>query len=31
VTHRFPLAEYEKALEAVRSRQCGKVVFDVEA
>ncbi len=31
VTHRFPLAEYEKALEVVRSRQCGKVVFDVEA
>ena len=31
VTHRFPLADYEKALEVVRSRQCGKVVFDVEA
>ncbi len=31
VTHRFPLHEYEKALEVVRSRQCGKVVFDVEA
>ncbi len=31
VTHRFPLDEYEKALETVRSRQCGKVVFDVEA
>jgi threonine 3-dehydrogenase len=31
VTHRFPLDEYEKALEVVRSRQCGKVVFDVEA
>ncbi len=29
VTHRFPLDEYEKALEVVRSRQCGKVVFDV--
>ncbi len=31
VTHRFPLDDYEKALEVVRSRQCGKVVFDVEA
>ena len=31
VTHRFPLVDYEKALEVVRSRQCGKVVFDVEA
>ena len=31
VTHRFPLDEYEKALDVVRSRQCGKVVFDVEA
>ncbi len=31
VTHRFPLDQYEKALEIVRSRQCGKVVFDVEA
>ncbi len=31
VTHRFPLADYEKALEVVRSRECGKVVFDVEA
>lgn len=31
VTHRFPLADYEKALEIMRSRQCGKVVFDVEA
>ncbi len=31
VTHRFPLDDYEKALETVRSRQCGKVVFDVEA
>lgn len=30
VTHRFPLDEYEKALETVRSRQCGKVVLDVE-
>lgn len=30
VTHRFPLEEYEKALETVRSRQCGKVVLDVE-
>ncbi len=30
VTHRFRLAEYEKALEVVRSRECGKVVFDVE-
>ena len=30
VTHRFPLADYEKALEVMRSRQCGKVVFDVE-
>ncbi len=31
VTHRFPLDEYENALEVVRSRQCGKVVFEVEA
>ncbi len=31
VTHRFPLDRYEEALETVRSRQCGKVVFDVEA
>lgn len=31
VTHRFPLDRYEEALEVVRSRQCGKVVFDVEA
>ncbi len=31
VTHRFPLSDYEKALEIMRSRQCGKVVFDVEA
>ncbi len=31
VTHRFRLADYEKALEVVRSRECGKVVFDVEA
>jgi threonine 3-dehydrogenase len=31
VTHHFPLDEYEKALAVVRSRQCGKVVFDVEA
>ncbi len=31
VTHRFPLAEYEKALEVMRTRQCGKIVFDVEA
>ncbi len=31
VTHRFPLADYEKALEVMRTRQCGKVVFDVEA
>jgi len=30
VTHRFPLHEYEKALEVVRSRQCGKVVFEME-
>lgn len=30
VTHRFPLDEYEKALEVVRSRQCGKVVFEME-
>ena len=30
VTHRFPLADYERALEVVRSRECGKVVFDVE-
>ncbi|HEY7589150.1 MAG TPA: L-threonine 3-dehydrogenase [Thermoplasmata archaeon] len=29
ITHRFPLDEYEKALEVVRSRQCGKVVFEV--
>jgi len=31
VTHRFPLDAYEKALEVVRSRQCGKVVFEMEA
>ncbi len=31
VTHRFSLADYEKALEVMRTRQCGKVVFDVEA
>ena len=31
VTHRFPLDDYEKALEVVRSRECGKVVFHVEA
>ena len=31
VTHRFALTEYGTALEVVRSRQCGKVVFDVEA
>lgn len=30
VTHRFPLTDYEKVLGVVRSRQCGKVVFDVE-
>ncbi len=30
VTHRFPLRDYEKAIETVRSRQCGKVVLDVE-
>jgi threonine 3-dehydrogenase len=30
VTHRFPLDEYETALEVVRSRQCGKVVFEME-
>ncbi len=30
VTHRFPLDEFEKALEVVRSRQCGKVVFEME-
>lgn len=30
VTHRFPLDEYTKAMEVVRSRQCGKVVLDVE-
>ncbi len=31
ITHRFPLDDYEKALEVVRARQCGKVIFDVEA
>ncbi len=31
VTHRFPLDAYEEALGVVRSRQCGKVVFQVEA
>jgi len=31
VTHRFALDEYEQALETVRSRQCGKVVFELEA
>jgi threonine 3-dehydrogenase len=31
VTHRFRLDEYEQALEVVRSRQCGKVVFELEA
>ena len=30
VTHRFPHDEYEKGLETVRSRECGKVDFDVE-
>jgi len=30
VTHRFPLSEYGKAIEVVRSRECGKVVLDVE-
>ncbi len=30
ITHRFPLHEYVKALETVRSRQCGKVVFELE-
>ena len=31
VTHRFPLHDYAKAIEVVRSRQCGKVVLDVES
>lgn len=30
ITHRFPLDGYVKALETVRSRQCGKVVFTME-
>jgi len=30
ITHRFALDAYEAALEVVRSRQCGKVVFRVE-
>lgn len=31
ITHRYPLEDYVKALETVRSRQCGKVVFELEA
>ncbi|OGS48606.1 MAG: L-threonine 3-dehydrogenase [Euryarchaeota archaeon RBG_16_68_13] len=30
VTHRFPLSDYERAMDVVRSRQCGKVVLQGE-
>jgi threonine 3-dehydrogenase len=28
ITHRFPWREYEKAFDAVKSRECGKVILD---
>lgn len=29
ITHRFPLADYEDAIEAIKSGEAGKVVFEI--
>jgi threonine dehydrogenase-like Zn-dependent dehydrogenase len=29
ITHRFPMAEYEEAMRAIKSGETGKVIFEI--